>query len=176
MSVLSSFAAIRTFVFDIDGVLTNSDVTISSDGSLVRTLNIKDVYAVQLALSLGYQVWIISAGNAPALHQALISFGLQQVHTNVPNKEQALIDLARHTDTPFSTMLYMGDDIPDLAAMRHCHIAACPADAATDVRALATYISPISGGKGCVRDVIEKALRLQAQWPQPPAPVTHGSV
>jgi 3-deoxy-D-manno-octulosonate 8-phosphate phosphatase (KDO 8-P phosphatase) len=162
--MLDLFAPIRTFVFDVDGVLTDGTLILAEEGHMLRSMNIKDGYAMQLAVKKGYKVWIISGGRSEAVRLRLNKLGIQEVHIGIESKKEFLHDLAGKSDTAFESVLYMGDDIPDYAAMQECGLPCCPADAATEIKMVSKYISPLGGGKGCVRDVIEKVLKLNGDW------------
>lgn len=161
---LALFSKIKCFVLDIDGVLTNGELLVTSDGDLLRTMNIRDGYAMAIAIKKDYHIWIISGGkqNAPALR--LQKLGIKEVHLNVENKKDKLLDLLSLYHIDASQVLYMGDDIPDYHIMQYCGLGTCPADAAEEIKSIAQYISPIVGGRGCVRDVIEKVLKLNGDW------------
>jgi 3-deoxy-D-manno-octulosonate 8-phosphate phosphatase (KDO 8-P phosphatase) len=167
MNLLEQFAPIRTFAFDVDGVLTDGSLMLTEDGHMLRSMNIKDGYAMQLAIKKGYRVWIISGGRSEAVRMRLNRLGVQEVHIGIDSKREFLHEIATASDTDYSTILYMGDDIPDYAAMQQCGLPCCPNDAVPEIKQVARYISPYDGGKGCVRDVIEKVLRLNNHWELP---------
>lgn len=167
MNLLEAFAPIRTFVFDVDGVLTDGSLLATEEGHLLRRMNIRDGYALQLAIKKGYQVWIISGGKSEAVRSRLNKLGVTEVHLAVQDKKQLLQHLATTTNTPYDSILYMGDDIPDYAVMQYCGMPTCPADAVAEIRQVSKYISPLTGGSGCVRDVIEKVLKLNKDWDLP---------
>lgn len=167
MNVLELFKPIKTFIFDVDGVLTNSRLLATEDGHLLRQVNIKDGYALQLAVKKGYNVWIISGGNSKAIKTRFENLGLKEVHIAVKDKKALLQELIQKNGVDLSTALYMGDDIPDYAVMQLCHLPTAPTDACMEIKDIAKYISPIEGGNGCVRDVIEKVLKLNGDWDLP---------
>lgn len=167
MNILDLFNPIRTFVFDIDGVMTDGSLLVTETGDLLRIMNIKDGYATAQAVKKGYNVWVISGGKQQAVCIRLNKLGVMETHVDVQDKKKLLLDLfEKHKAEPGST-LYMGDDIPDLAVMRLCGLPCCPNDAVPEIRAAARYISPFNGGRGCVRDVIEKVLKLNGDWELP---------
>lgn len=164
MNLLSPFSEIDTFVFDIDGVLTDGTLLITESGDMLRRMSIRDGFALQYAVKKGYRVWIISGGKQEAPILRLKRLGITEAHYDVADKHQLLQTLwLSHNSRPEST-LYMGDDIPDYRAMKRCRVAACPADAAPEIQSISHYISHLSGGAGCVRDVIEKVLKLRGDW------------
>ena len=162
--MLASFKKIVCFVFDVDGVLTNGNLLIMPNGVMARTMNIKDGYALQLAVKKGYQVWIISGGNSEDVKNRLALLGISEVHMKVANKKELLKSLASEHHISLETILYMGDDMPDYEAMQLAGIAACPSDAAMDIKSIAQYKALTKGGEGCAREVIEKVLKLNDHW------------
>jgi 3-deoxy-D-manno-octulosonate 8-phosphate phosphatase (KDO 8-P phosphatase) len=167
MNLLELFAPIKTFVFDVDGVLTDGSLMLTEEGHMLRSMNIKDGYAMQLAIKKGYRVWIISGGKSEAVRLRLNRLGIQDVHIGIESKKEFLHEIALASNTEYNTVLYMGDDIPDYAAMQQCALPCCPNDAVPEIKQVAKYISPYDGGKGCVRDVIEKVLKLNNDWELP---------
>ena len=164
MNVLELFKHITTFVFDVDGVLTDGSLLVLPDGVMARRMNIKDGYALQLAIKKGYKVVVISGGNAPEVMYRLNKLGVTEVFMQVGNKLEVLEKFMLQHQVPPHQLLFMGDDIPDLEVLQHAGLAACPVDAVEEVKEIAHYISPIKGGEGCARDVIEKTLKLRGHW------------
>jgi 3-deoxy-D-manno-octulosonate 8-phosphate phosphatase (KDO 8-P phosphatase) len=164
MNVLSPFSQIDTFVFDIDGVLTDGSLLITESGELLRKMSIRDGFALQYAVKKGYRVWIISGGKQEAPILRLRRLGITEVHIDVANKKELLQSLWHQYDVRPENTLYMGDDIPDFDAMKSCGLASCPADAVPEIKSISRYISHLNGGAGCVRDVIEKTLKLRGDW------------
>jgi len=164
MNVLELFEAIKVFVFDIDGVLTDGMLHVQEDGELLRRMNIKDGYALQLAIKKGYKVWVISGGKTLAVRNRLDKLGVTEVHVAIEDKLGLLRSLMAAGGHRAEELLYMGDDMPDKASMLLCGLRACPADAVSDIKQIAHYISPLKGGAGCVRDVIEKVMKINGHW------------
>lgn len=164
MNVLELFESIKVFVFDIDGVLTDGMLHVQEDGELLRRMNIKDGYALQLAIKKGYKVWVISGGKTTAAQNRLHKLGVAEVYVAVEDKVALLQRLITEGGYSAGQLLYMGDDMPDIKAMMLCGLRTCPADAVTDVKQIVHYISPVNGGAGCVRDVIEKVMKINGQW------------
>jgi 3-deoxy-D-manno-octulosonate 8-phosphate phosphatase (KDO 8-P phosphatase) len=164
MQILSRFKLIKTFAFDMDGVLTDGNIIVDSNDNWLRQMNIRDGYALQLAVTSGFNVMVISGSSSSFVHNRLNKLGINDVFMNVKNKEDFLKDILAERKSSLNEMLYMGDDIPDYFCMKMAGIAACPADAAFEIKEIASYISPYSGGRGCVRDVIEKVLKLNNKW------------
>ncbi len=164
MNILELFESIKVFVFDIDGVLTDGMLHVQEDGELLRRMNIKDGYALQLAVKKGYKIWVISGGKTNAAKQRLNKLGIDEVFVAVEDKISLLQSLIEKGGYNQNQLLYMGDDMPDLKAMMLCGLRTCPADAIGEIKAIAQYISPLNGGYGCARDVIEKVLKINGDW------------
>lgn len=164
MNALADFKKITTFVFDIDGVLTNSTIIVLPDGVLARTMNIKDGYALQLAVKNGYQIAIISGGNSKEVISRFKKLGIQNVFLEVENKAKVLSEFLTKNNISSSKVLFMGDDIPDYDVMKMVGLACCPNDAVSEIKSISKYISHMNGGDGCVRDVIEKVMKLNNHW------------
>lgn len=162
--MLASLKKITCFVFDVDGVLTNGEVIVMPNGILVRKMNIKDGYALQLAIKKGYHVWVISGGNSEEVEDRLRKLGITEVHMRVKDKRALLQELSILHGIALDEILFMGDDMPDYEAMSIVGIAACPKDAAVDIKSISTYIALANGGDGCAREVIEKVLKLNDRW------------
>ncbi|MBS1927508.1 MAG: HAD-IIIA family hydrolase [Ferruginibacter sp.] len=164
MNVLNQFKKISVFVFDMDGVLTDGGLLILEDGQMARRMHIKDGYALQLAAKAGYHILVISGGNSPAVKLRLEKLGIHNVYMGISNKLEVLSCFLNSMNLSPDVVLYMGDDIPDLDVMAACGLACCPSDAAPEIRSISHFISSIPGGQGCVREVIEKVMRLQGKW------------
>jgi len=164
MSILKLFKPVKTFVFDVDGVLATDILVILQGGDMARNMNSKDGYALQLAVKKGYGVVIISGGNSEPVRQRLERLGVRHVFLGVHDKQQKLVEHVRENDLRLEEILYMGDDIPDYLVMNMVGLPCCPADAVHEIKQISKYISPVSGGKGCGRDVIEKVLKLNGHW------------
>jgi 3-deoxy-D-manno-octulosonate 8-phosphate phosphatase (KDO 8-P phosphatase) len=164
MNVLAEFKRITTFIFDIDGVLTDSTVLLLDNGLQARRMNIKDGLGLQMAMKNGFRVIAISGGQSEPVIQRLKKIGVEEVHMLVMNKKKFVGDFILRNNLTWDELLYMADDLPDLELMKTVGLAACPADAVPEVLEISKYISPVSGGFGCVRDVIEKVLKVQDKW------------
>lgn len=161
---LSKLKSIDTFIFDIDGVLTDGMVTILPNGDQVRNMNIKDGYALQFAVKQGYKVAAISGGKSKSVLLRLQGLGVKDVHLSIENKIKQFHEYVEANNLNVDNILYMGDDIPDLEVMRETGFAACPKDAAHEIREVSNFISGKKGGEGCVRDIIEQTMRIQGKW------------
>ncbi|GAA4312058.1 3-deoxy-D-manno-octulosonate 8-phosphate phosphatase [Compostibacter hankyongensis] len=164
MNVLELFRTVRTFAFDVDGVMTDGTLQLLENGALSRKMYIRDGYALQLAVKKGYRVVVISGGSAGSVRSRLESLGIKDIFLGVQDKASVLAGYVAEHELEWSSLLYMGDDVPDYTAMQMTGIPVCPADAAPEIKAICRYTSPFSGGKGCVRDVIEKVLKLHHHW------------
>jgi 3-deoxy-D-manno-octulosonate 8-phosphate phosphatase (KDO 8-P phosphatase) len=164
MNVLELFKPIKAFVLDVDGVLTDGALFIMPDGEWVRKMNIKDGYALQLAVKKGYHIFVISGASSTPVAERLKKLGITEIHQAVSNKKQLLQKLLQQYKLAKHQVLYMGDDIPDYEAMQEAGLLTCPADAVAEIKHLCQYISPVKGGEGCVRDVVEKVMKLNKDW------------
>ncbi len=164
MNILQKFKPIRTFVFDVDGVLTNGSLLILEGGQMARGMNIKDGYALQLAVKKGYRVVIISGGTSLPVNERLLKLGVTDVFMQAGNKQEILMGYMNEKNLSQQEILFMGDDIPDYKCMQVAGLACCPSDAVNEIKNISHYISHLKGGKGCVRDVIEKVLKLNNNW------------
>ncbi|RCS27095.1 3-deoxy-D-manno-octulosonate 8-phosphate phosphatase [Polaribacter sp. WD7] len=157
-------ANISTFIFDVDGVLTNGMLTIMPDGELVRHMNVKDGYAMKTALNKGFRVCIISGGTNQAVKSRLAALGISDIYLGAHNKIVQYTEIIEKYKLKPDNVLYMGDDIPDVPVMQKVGLPSCPNDAVPEVQKAARYISDYKGGEGCVRDVIEQVLKVQRKW------------
>ncbi len=155
---------IKAFVFDVDGVMTNGSVLATEDGFFLRNFNIKDGYAIQHAAKNGYHMAIISGGKSSGIVKRFEMLGIKEIYTGQEHKEAAFNDFLQKFKLKPSEVLYMGDDMPDIPILKMVGVAACPKDAAIDVLKICNYVSPIKGGNGCVRDVIEKTMKIHQTW------------
>lgn len=155
---------INTMVFDYDGVFTNSVVYILNDGELLRTANTKDGYAILQAMKHGFNIAIISGGKNDAVKTRMQNLGVENTFTHVENKRQCLLDYMQEKQVEPENVLYMGDDIPDLPAMKEVVLPCCPDDAVEEVKSACHYISDNKGGMGAVRDIVEQVLKAQNLW------------
>lgn len=162
--MLEKFKHITSFIFDVDGVLTDGTILVLPGGVHARKMNIKDGYALQLAVKKGYKVFIISGGDSFEVKERLQKLGIVEVHTKVANKADLLHTLMTTHHLTDSECLYMGDDIPDKHVMQLIGLPCCPADAVPEIKSISTYISPYKGGEGCVREVVEKVMKLRGDW------------
>ena len=162
-SYKENLPAITTFVFDVDGVFTDGSVMLLNN-EVVRTLGSRDGYALQYAAKLGYRILIITGGNSEAVKVRLENLGATEVCLLSRNKLEVYDHLKKKYGFNDEEVLYMGDDIPDYQVMQLVKVATCPQDAAVEIKGISHYQSPINGGKGCVRDVIEQTLRVQGKW------------
>ncbi|TWR29049.1 3-deoxy-D-manno-octulosonate 8-phosphate phosphatase [Mucilaginibacter pallidiroseus] len=163
-SFFSKLKDITTFIFDVDGVLTDGSVFVTEAGVQSRAFNIKDGYALQLAVKSGYNVAAISGSRSKSALFRLNSLGIYDVYLGTNTKVDRLKLFMEEKSIHPSTILYMADDIPDLAAMQMIGLPVCPADAAEEIKAICTYVSPIPGGRGCAREIIEKVMKVQGTW------------
>jgi 3-deoxy-D-manno-octulosonate 8-phosphate phosphatase (KDO 8-P phosphatase) len=154
---------ITTFIFDVDGVLTNGDVIILQN-EMVRVLNSRDSYALRYAAQMGYRVFVITGGTSEIVKERLLELGVHEVFLRSSNKLNVYNKLLEKYQLADEEILYMGDDIPDYRVMERVGCATCPQDAAVEIKSIAHYQSPFYGGKYAVRDVIEQTMRVHGKW------------
>ena len=164
MNVLAEFKKITTFIFDIDGVLTDGTLLVLRDGLQARQMHVKDGFGLQMAMKKGYNVFIISGGISEESKKRLEYLGLKEIHLGISDKTKFVVDLLKNKKIKWEEVLYMGDDLPDIPLMNKVGLSSCPADAVNEVKSIVKYISPVNGGWGCVRDVIEKVLKVNGHW------------
>ena len=155
---------VKAFIFDVDGVLTDGSVTLMPDGEQVRVMNIKDGYALQLAVKKGYKIAIISGGKSEMVRKRLLGLGITDIYLGVHTKIDVYKELIEIYNISPEEILYMGDDLPDYEVMQRIGVPTCPNDSAVEIKDISIYISDKKGGEGAVRDVIEQVLRVQGQW------------
>lgn len=161
---LQTLNRIEAFFFDVDGVLTDGTVTLMPNGEQVRVMHVKDGYVLQLAVKMGYHVAIITGGKSEEVKKRLQGLGIQHIYLGASNKLEVFDEHCAIYNLNPNNCLYMGDDIPDFEVMQKVAFAAAPNDAASEIKNISNYISPVKGGKGCVRDIIEKTMRVQKKW------------
>jgi 3-deoxy-D-manno-octulosonate 8-phosphate phosphatase (KDO 8-P phosphatase) len=167
VNILAEFKLIKTFVFDIDGVLASDILLILEGGQITRNMNSKDGYALQLAIKKGYKVAIVSGGDSEAVKIRLEKLGIKDIFLKVSSKKEKLAEYISENNLKWQEVLYMGDDIPDYHCLQMVGLPCCPANAAVEIKQISKYISPLDGGGGCARDVIEKVLKLNNHWGVP---------
>lgn len=164
MTLLERFKQVKVFVFDVDGVLTDGSLYVFDSGEQVRRMNIKDGFALQLAVKKGYKIIVISGSYSAAVISRLNKLGIGDVFMKITDKKGKLEELLQQYGFHWHDVLFMGDDIPDYSVMKAASLACAPADAAPDIKQIAHYISPLPGGRGCVREMIEKVLKIHDKW------------
>lgn len=155
---------ITTFIFDVDGVLTDGSVILLPDGSQIRKMSTRDGYALQLAVKKGFNIIIISGGKNEQVRTRLAGLGIKMIYLGVSDKVDKLEDIIIENDLKREEIVYMGDDMPDYEIMQEVGLATCPKDACSDIREISDYISPYNGGEGCARDIIEQTMKVQGKW------------
>lgn len=156
--------AVKAFVFDVDGVLSLQTIGLNTFGVPNRTINLRDGYAIKMAVQKGYFVGVITGNNAKEYLKRLKQLGVKDVYLNSSVKMNDYLLFMKKHSLDDSSIMYMGDDIPDYNVMKRVGVPVCPADADSEIKQISSYISDKRGGEGCVRDVIEQVLRLNNQW------------
>ncbi len=155
---------ISTFIFDVDGVLTDGSVLLLPDGTMSRTMNTRDGYAMQLAIKQGFNIIIITGGKDELIKKRLEGLGVADIFLGVTHKMDAYNEVLYRYHLKPENIIYMGDDIPDYEVMTNVGLPTCPYNAAPEIREISQYISPKNGGEGCVRDIIEQTLKIHNKW------------
>ena len=155
---------IKAFIFDVDGVLTDGKLLISESGELLRSMNVKDGFAMKFAIDNGYKIGIISGGTNEAVRNRLENLGIEEIHLKSHDKIIHFEDFVKKFGFGAKNILVMGDDIPDIPIIKAAGIGTCPQDAVPEVKSACQYVSKNNGGKGAVRDVIEQVMKIQNKW------------
>lgn len=155
---------ITTFIFDVDGVLTDGTIMVTTQGEMFRTMNVKDGYSLKTAVEQGFKVCVISGGTNEGVRVRLQNLGIKDIFLGAQHKTEILEDYMQKNNLTRENVLYMGDDLPDYHIMQEVGLPTCPQDAVPEIKALSKYVSHKKGGKGCVRDVIEQVLKVQGKW------------
>jgi 3-deoxy-D-manno-octulosonate 8-phosphate phosphatase (KDO 8-P phosphatase) len=155
---------IKAIIFDVDGVLSCETITLSSEGEPLRTVNIKDGYAIQLAQKMGLKIAILTGANTNAIRKRYEGLGVEDIYMKAAVKIKTYRSFLEKYNLKDDEIIYVGDDIPDYEVMKQCGCPCCPADACPDIKSISLYISDRAGGMGCGRDIIEQVLRTQEKW------------
>jgi len=155
---------VKCFILDVDGVLTDGSL-ILMPGEQYRVMNIRDGYAMKEAILAGFKLAIISGGHSESVRDRLIRLGITDIYLGIDSKKEIMDQLMQKYKLSEDEILYMGDDLPDYECMKRSGVPCCPNDAVHEITEISVYVSPVAGGKGCVRDVIEQTLRLHGKWP-----------
>ena len=159
------FSNIQRIAFDYDGVFTNGIVLLMPDGSQVRSASVRDGYAVQWAARQNVPISLITGGREESVRLRMNGLGVEDVHLGSGNKLEVVTRLCQtEWGIDLSDLAYMGDDLPDLPVLEACGLSMCPADAVPEVQAICDYVSPLPGGAGCVRDVLERMMKDKGIW------------
>ncbi|MBL7697584.1 MAG: HAD-IIIA family hydrolase [Chitinophagaceae bacterium] len=164
MNLIEKFKQITTFILDVDGVLTDGTVYVFENGEQVRRMSIKDGFALQLAVKKGYRILVISGSNSPAVVNRLKKLGITDIFMNVLDKRALVAQYISDHKLQKDEVLCMGDDVPDCVALKESGLPVAPADAVQEVKKIALYVTQAKGGEGCVREVMEKVLKLNGHW------------
>lgn len=155
---------IRAVVFDVDGVLSEETIPLHPSGEPMRTVNIKDGYAIQLACKSGLRIAILTGGTTESVRLRYEHLGVEDIIMGSSVKIRDYESFLAKYGLAEEEVIYMGDDIPDYEIMCRCGCPCCPSDACPDIKAVSRYVSHVPGGRGCGRDVLEQVLRVQGKW------------
>ncbi|MBK9109145.1 MAG: HAD-IIIA family hydrolase [Saprospiraceae bacterium] len=164
MNVYDRFFSIKGIVLDIDGVCTDNSILVTDQSEFFRMMNVRDGYAIKKALLEGFKIGIISGGKSEGSRRRFELLGVTDIYLGIENKLEVFLGLLEQWQLSADQIAYMGDDIPDLEVMQEVGLASCPSDAVPEILKIAKYVSPIAGGQGCVRDLLEKILQAQEKW------------
>jgi 3-deoxy-D-manno-octulosonate 8-phosphate phosphatase (KDO 8-P phosphatase) len=164
MDYLATLTNIKAIILDIDGVFTDNKILVTEEGHFLRTMNVRDGYSLKRAIQAGLKIGIISGGKSIGTKKRMEVLGITDVHLGIDEKLPVMLKLLEDWNITTSECAYMGDDIPDIDCMRIAGLGACPNDSVAEVINIAQYISPIKGGEGCVRDLVEKILEAKHLW------------
>jgi 3-deoxy-D-manno-octulosonate 8-phosphate phosphatase (KDO 8-P phosphatase) len=162
--LFDKFKAVKGFVFDVDGVFTNNEVLITEAGEALRSMNVRDGQAVRWALSAGFKIGVITGGRSEGVKKRLTELGILEYYSGSNDKWPACQSFMQRTGLQAAELCYVGDDMPDIPVLTKVMLSACPADAVPEVIAICDYIAPVKGGDACVRDIIEKVMKVQDLW------------
>lgn len=155
---------VKHFMFDVDGVFTNSQLLLTEDGHMLRSMSTRDGYAVKMALKENYGITVITGGNSEGVRKRLSRLGVQNIYIGIEDKLTVLRDVITSKNLNRNEILYMGDDLPDFSVMKEVGVPCCPGDAVAEIKACSKIITAANGGEGCVREIIEKVLKMQSKW------------
>ncbi len=158
--------AITTFIFDVDGVITDGQILLINH-EVIRSINSRDAFAIQHAIKNGFKIYVITGGNSHDVKDCLLNLGVNEVFLKSSNKLDVYKTLQEREGFSNEEVLYMGDDLPDLPTLQMVGVSTCPQDAASEVKAMVHYQSPFTGGRFAVRDVIEQTMKVQNKWITP---------
>ena len=163
-NLLGYFKEIDTFIFDVDGVMTDGKLHVTEGGEYSRSYNVKDGYAIRRAIEEGYRICVISGGTGGSISHRMKKFGVREVYVGADPKMPIYLRYCADNNIHKLKVLYMGDDLNDYEVMTNVGLPCCPADACPEIIELCHYVSPFKGGDGCIRDVIEKVMKLHGTW------------
>ena len=155
---------ITTMIFDFDGVFSDNIVYLHPPHEFIRSMNVKDSFAVQHAAANGFNVAIITGGNNEVVKARFEYLGIKDVYLRAADKMNVFNEYITKKNINPSEVLYVGDDLPDYQVMKKVGLACCPADAAEEIRRICHYVSPYTGGNGCVRNIIEQVMKVRGNW------------
>lgn len=155
---------IRAIIFDVDGVLSCSTIPMDENGLPLRTINIKDGYAIQLAKKMGLRIAIMTGATGENIIKRYQYLGVEDIYISCANKKDFYMSFLLKYKLQQNQIIYVGDDIPDYEVMNLCGCPCCPSDAATEIKEISLYVSDRKGGMGCARDIIEQVLKAQGIW------------
>ena len=167
-------AAVRLVAFDIDGTLTDGRIIIAGNGELAKAFSVRDGLGLRLLMDAGITVAIITARESEIVARRCEELRIDHVLQGVKDKASAFASLAKTLNIPMAHTAFMGDDLPDLPALRIAGLATCVSDAETEVRAHSDWISTRAGGHGAARELAQYLLTAKGAWADSIKRFTHG--
>lgn len=161
-----NLSAVRAFVLDIDGVMTDGSVLCDSSAEPLRIFNEKDGHGLRMAALNGYILGVITGGHTEAVRKRMTAYGVpyENVYLKARNKKRLLAEFCERFGLRPEEILYMGDDIPDIPALKFAGVGAVPSDAVEEAKDAADIVSTFGGGRGFVRWMLEKVMKAQGKW------------
>jgi 3-deoxy-D-manno-octulosonate 8-phosphate phosphatase (KDO 8-P phosphatase) len=163
-SFFNKLKYIRAIALDVDGVLTNGNILMLDNGELLREMSMRDGFALEHAIKMRYKICIISESGSEAIGKRLDILGVSEIYFNAESKLAALEKFVIDHEVNIHEILYIGDDIPDIPCMKSVGLAACPQDAAPEVKLISHYVANSKGGEGCVREILEMIMKSHSVW------------
>jgi len=161
---MSSARDIRVIVSDVDGVWTDGKIIYAGDRSEVKEFNVRDGLGAKLAQRAGIDIVLLTSRSSPALVRRAKELGITELHQGAANKLMVCTEILQKRSIGFESVLYIGDDLPDLAPMMRAGLSAAPSDAAAEVHQTATWKLDSRGGAGAFRELVERLLRERGEW------------
>ncbi len=163
-SIDYDLSGIRGIAFDVDGVLSPSTVPMNEEGVPQRMANLKDGYALQLAVKRGISIAIITGADTESVARRYSKLGITDIYLKVKDKLPVLRDWMERRGFNTHDVAYVGDDLPDIECMQFVGLPVAPSDADPDVKDAACFITRAAGGYGVARELLAEVLKAKSLW------------